>query len=408
MNRTTAALALGVLSMSAPADGQSSGWAQWRGPDRDGAVTSFTPPGSWPEQLTRRWQVEVGLGYGTPLVVGDRVYLHTHVDGDEVTTALDAVTGEAVWRESYVSPYQMNPAAARHGRGPKSTPALSDGKLFTLGLSGILSGLDAETGEVLWRREAPAVGPIYGTGMSPIVDGDRLIAHVGGHDRGSLVAFDTETGDVHWSWNGDGPSYASPIIATVAGTRQLITYTQSNLVGLDVATGELLWGVPFTTRLFQNIITPIIYGDVVISSGLDNGVSALRVTRRGTQWNVEPIWENADVSFYMSNPVRIEDAIYGLSHLNSGQFVCLDVTTGATLWATEGRQATNAAVVRAGDLLFLLSDEAELIVARASRSGFEPLQRYPVADSPTWAQPAIVGDRIYIKDDSTLALWSIP
>ena len=400
------ALAAGSLSATALGQQASSDWPQWRGPNRDGAVASFAPPSFWPAELTRRWQVEVGLGYGTPIVVGNRIYLHTHQESDEITTALDAATGEVIWQDSYGAPYQMNPAAARHGRGPKSTPVVADGRVFTFGLSGILSALDVRTGDVLWRRDRAEVGPLYGTAMSPIVNGDLLIAHVGGHDRGSLTAFDVASGDVRWNWNGDGPSYGSPIIADVAGTRQVITYTQSNLVGIEAATGDLLWGVPFTTRSVQNTFTPIVYGDVIISSGLGSGVSALRVVRRGTRWGVQTVWENTDAAFYMSNPVLIGDAIYGLSHHNSGQFVCLDASTGETLWRSEGRQATNAAIIRAGPILFLLIDEAELIVADASRSEFAPIQRYSVADSATWAQPTIVGDRIYIKDDATLALWS--
>ena len=389
------------------AQSQSADWPQWRGPNRDGAVIQFVPPPAWPEALTRQWQVEVGEGYASPVVAGDRVFVHTRRGDDEVVSALDATTGDVVWQAAYPAPYELHPAAVQHGLGPKSTPAISDGKLFTFGISGILSGFDLATGQLLWRRDAPAAGPYYGTAMSPVVEGDLLIAHVGGHDHGALTAFDTASGEERWSWSGDGPSYASPVVSELGGVRQVVTYTQSYLVGIAVASGELLWQVPFTTRSVQNTVTPIVEGDIVISSGLAKGLSALRVERADDAWTTHTIWENRSVSFYMSSPVIAGGAIYGLSDRNSGQYVCVDVASGDTLWMSEGRQAANAAVVRAGDVLLLLNNAAELFILETSRRGFEPLRRYDVAESQTWAHPAIVGDSLFVKDESTLARWSL-
>jgi outer membrane protein assembly factor BamB len=152
---------------------------------------------------------------------------------------------------------------------------------------------------------------------------------------------------------------------------------------------------------------PVLHGDLVMISGLDLGVTAFEVTRRDGRWAAETIWETKDVSMYLSNPVVIGDALFGLSHRSRGQFFALDANTGRTLWLGEPRQATNTAVVKSGDLLFLLNDNAELIVAKASRTGFNVLKRYTVADSSTWAQPAISGNRIFVKDASSLTLWTL-
>ncbi len=392
----------GVMAQSSGSD-----WPQWRGPNRDGAVIQFVPPSPWPEALTRQWQVEVGEGYASPVIAGDRVFVHTRRGDEEVVSALDATTGDLVWQEAYPALYALHPAAVQHGLGPKSTPATGDGKLFTFGISGILSGFDLATGQLLWRRDAPAVGPYYGTAMSPVVEGDLLIAHVGGHDQGALTAFEAASGEARWSWSGDGPSYGSPVVLELGGVRQVVTYTQSYLVGIAVASGELLWQVPFTTRSAQNTVTPIVAGDVVISSGLEKGLSALRVEREDDVWTTQTIWENRSVSFYMSSPVLVGGAIYGLSDRNSGQYVSVDVATGETLWMSEGRQAANAAVVWAGELLLLLNNAAELFILETSRRGFEPLRRYDVADSQTWAHPAIVGNSLFVKDESTLARWTL-
>jgi outer membrane protein assembly factor BamB len=397
-----------VIGVASAVGGQSrpADWPQWRGPNRDGAAASFAEPKAWPEQLTRKWKIDVGIGYATPILIGNRLYMYSRRDDNEVLAAIDAGTGKEIWQSSYAAPYTMHPAAVRHEKGPKSTPTFADGKLYTLGMSGIVTAFEAATGKQLWQKPASLPGPLYGTSMSPLVDRGLVIVHVGSHNQGALTAFDATTGAVKWSWTGDGPAYGSPIAADFDGTRQVIVFTQANLVGVSEATGELLWKRPFTTPSTQNTITPILYGKTIIVSGLNNPVTAFTVAKRGNEWVSENVWQNADVAMYMTNAVLAGDAIYGMSQRNSGQFFCIDAKTGKTLWTSAPRQATNAAIVRAGGLLFMLKDDAELIVAKASPSGFEPVKRYTVADSATWAQPTISGNRMFVKDVSTLALWT--
>ncbi|OLE84049.1 MAG: hypothetical protein AUF76_04480 [Acidobacteria bacterium 13_1_20CM_2_65_9] len=128
--------------------------------------------------------------------------------------------------------------------------------------------------------------------------------------------------------------------------------------------------------------------------------------KRDNQWTTENVWENADLPLYMTNGVVVGDTLFGMTHKNSGQFFAIDARTGKTLWTSAPRQATNAAIVHAGDVLFMLKDDAELIVAKASASSFEPVKRYTVADSATWAQPTISGNRMFVKDTNSLALWT--
>jgi len=385
---------------------RSPDWPQWRGPNRDGAIVSFTPPRSWPDQLTRKWKVDVGLGYASPVFVGNRVYMFSRRGENEVLAALDADTGKEIWQRSYAAPFNMNPAAARHEKGPKSTPTFANGKLYTLGMTGIVTAFDAADGKQIWQKPAPPVNPLYHTGMSPLVDRGLAIVHVGGHNQGALTAFDPNTGAEKWKWTGDGPSYSSPIAVDVSGTRQLIVMTQENVVGVAAATGELLWKRPFSTQFTQNIITPILYGDIIIYSGLDKPITAFKVLKRGNQWTTETVWENPALPLYMTNGVLVGDTLFGMTHKNSGQFFAVDAKTGKTLWTSPPRQASNAAIVHAGDTLFMLKDDAELIAAKASPTGFEPIKRYTVADSATWAQPTISGNRMFVKDTSSITLWS--
>src|SRR5687768_1637077 len=216
-------LSVGVIIGSLlPGVAAAADWNQWRGPNRDGIVTGFKPPATWSaNSLAKKWSVVVGEGHSSPVVVGDRVYIFAREDDKEVMRCLSSVDGKVVWQESYAAPYEMNPAARNHGKGPKSTPAVVNGSVFALGINGHVSAYDASTGAVRWRkdfaRDFKSTAPVFGASASPIVDGGNMIVHIGGDDSGALTAFDTATGKVNWQWDGDGPGYSSPIIATLGG-----------------------------------------------------------------------------------------------------------------------------------------------------------------------------------------------
>ena len=396
-------LLISSLQSQAPA----AAWPQWRGPARDGVASAFTVPPAWPAQLTRRWTATVGTGHASPIVAGNRVVVHTRQANREVVTAYDLESGKQLWQDGVEAPYTMNPAATGHGPGPKSTPAIADGRVFTLGISGIFSAHDLATGKLLWRKNAPPTPPEFGTATSPIVDGTSVIAFLGGQNAGALTAMDVAKGTVKWQWTGDGPGYSSPIIATFAGTRQIIVQSQVKLVGVAAADGRLLWETPLKTPYQQNSVTPLIVGDLVLSAGLENPTIALRVQAgAGKGWSVTPAWRNEQVSMYMSSPAVSGTTVFGLSNKNRGQFFAIDSATGKTLWTTKGREAENASIVRAGDYLLLATTNSELIVARANAGRYEEVKRYTVADSAMWAHPAFAGRAIIVKDVDKLTAWS--
>ncbi len=401
-----------VLGVIAPvvlgAQAPSGDWTQWRGPGRDGTVPAFTAPARWPEQLTRRWKVEVGTGHATPLVVGPRVYMFSRRGDNEVLAAFDAVAGRELWASGYPAPYTPNRLAIDHGQGPKSTPLFVDGRVFTLGISGILSAFDAATGVRLWHKPAPPAGPTYSTSQSPLFDHGQLIVHVGGYGKGALTSFNPVTGAVNWEWTGDGPAYGSPIVAEFGGTRQVITFTENMLVGVSAATGELLWSRPFHSARDVQAITPLVYKDTIIVTAFESGITAIRIAKRDGKWGTDNAWKNDDQYSRFSNAVIVGDAYFALSGKSGGLFMYLDARTGELLWKGEPRTAENAAIARAGNIVFALKDDGELIVADGSDPRrFTPLRRYQVSDTATWAAPSIAGNRLFVKDVSSLALWTI-
>jgi outer membrane protein assembly factor BamB len=400
MRKALLACIVGAATVAVHAQRPSRDYVQWRGAQRDGSASAFVEPKQWPDTLTRRWKVDVGEGYGTPLIVGDIVYVFTRVDGQEGITALDASRGRQRWRTQYAAPYTPAKPAAAHGAGPKATPLYHDGRLFTLGISGIVTAFDGRSGKQLWQSAAPNEAPFYGAAVSPLASRDLLIAHPG--DYGPLTAFDTRSGTVKWT-AGSGGFFASPILVSLEQTPQVVSATQDFVIGVALD-GRILWRFPSDGR--NGSTSPVLNNDMIIVNSPDR-VIAFRPQLRDGAWIVETMWETKDVSTYLSTPVVVDGVLYGLSTKQRGQFYAVDAKTGQVLWLGAPREADNTALVKAGQLLFLLNDDAELIVARSNRKAFDPIARYTVADSATWAQPAISGDRIFIKDVNTLALWTV-
>lgn len=385
----------------------SSDWPQWRGPDRTGVVAATLPaPEGWPEGLTPAWRVEVGLGHASPVVVDGRVYVFARSDDDdrEIVRALDLATGATRWEQGYEAPYTMNPAARGHGKGPKSTPLVATGRVFTLGIDGMLSSFSAVTGKMVWQTRFDdrfaETSPLYGHGTSPILAASKLIVHLGGPGRGALMALEPATGDVVWSTGDDGPGYTSPMV--IGG--ELVTQTETHLAGFSLDSGARSWEIPFRTPYDQNIVTSVPLGEGrFLFSGLDQPTRVLSLAAGDAPAS---LWES-EISFYMSTPVLARDRLIGFSNERRGHVVALDRDTGRTLWQSEGRMGENAAVVRWGPWVLVLTNEAVLHVIEASATSFTPIATYDVASTPTWAHPVPTRLGILIKDESSLSLLSL-
>jgi outer membrane protein assembly factor BamB len=386
-------------------------WAQWRGPNRDGVARDFVAPAQWPEKLKMIWKTEVGSGYASPVVSKDRAWIHARKGEEEAVSCLDLKTGKIIWTRGYPVAFTKNQYATEIGKGPHSTPVLYDGKLYTLGVTAILSCFDANSGELKWRREfgAPDTSKMFcGAAFSPVVDQGNLIVYAGDDIKGgSMIAFDPATGLERWKWTGEGPGYASPIVVELEGVRQIVTMTDKSVIGVDSGIGKLLWRMPWPDEWNENIVTPVLYKNTLIFSGVRKGTVAAQVTKNGAEWTVKQLWHNPEIAMYMNSPVLEGDHLFGMSSKRKGQYFCLEAATGKVLWITEGREGANAAILNSKDALLILTTDANLIVAKKSAKGFEQIAKYSVADSPTYAHPAPIGKMILVKDDASMALWSL-
>jgi outer membrane protein assembly factor BamB len=403
-NRTIAMIAGCVILVGAGCV-FAQDWPQWRGPNRDGKVSGFAAPEKWPGKLTQKWKTTVGLGDATPALVGDKLYVFVRQGDDEVAICLNADSGEKLWQDKYAA-QAVSGAAGRHP-GPRSSPTVVDGKVVTLGVGGILSCLDADTGKVVWRRdELSGVVPKFFTAMSPIIVDGMCIAHLGGQDNGAIIAYDLADGNQKWKWTGDGPAYASPVLMVDEGTKQIVVQTEKDIVSLDVADGKLLWQVPSPPQeRFYNSATPIVDGQTVIYTGQGRGTRALKVQKQDDGFVAKELWSNEEMGTGYNTPVLKDGLLFGLS--DKGNFFCMNARTGQPAWTDTAKQEKFGAVLDAGSVILALSSGSELIAFKPDDKGYFEVARYKVAETPIYAHPVISGNRVFVKDQESVAMWIV-
>ena len=411
---STAILFVGVWSVISQASlvEADDSWPGWLGSDRTGWVANFESPKTWPEDLSKVWSVEVGTGYGSPLVVEDRIYLHARQGDDEVVWCIDRSNGEIIWQKSFQVTFKTAGGGEYHGNGPKSCPVFADGRLFTMSINGTLSAWDAKSGQRLWQRnydnEFGKSHPNWGASTSPIVDGTHVITHFGTDDIGVLVALDVKTGEEAWGHGKDGPSYSSPLVAELNGVRQVIEWNHRTLVGVDSQTGKFLWEFPFPhIGSDQNMPTPTLHNGRVLLGGENRGIHSIRPELQDGKWIVTDEWHQKEVALDMSSAVINGGYLYGFSHYDSGRLFCLDPKTGEVLWTGPPRTGQNVMFLAAPGLMTALINNGELRVFEASPERYEPIASFRVAEGRTWAPPVLLLDAVLIKDHQHLTMWRL-
>ena len=419
-------------------------WPQWLGPQRDGVwretglVEKFPADGP-----PVRWRVNIGGGYAGPAVAQSRVYVadrqvaqgaanpknafdRGQIPGAERVLCLNEADGKILWQHEYDCPYAMSYPA-----GPRTTPLVSGGKVYTLGAEGHLFCFDAAKGTVLWSRDFKkdfnVPTPLWGFAGHPLVDGQKLICLVGGPGT-VAVAFDKDTGKELWrALSAKEPGYCPPMIYEAGGKRQLIVWHPESINSLDPDTGKVYWSEPFTSRSGLTISTPRKLGDQLFITSFYTGSILLRLD--ADKPGATKVWQSKKVSerdteelhSIMSTPFFEEGHIYGVC--SYGQLRCLKADTGERLWETlaattpnnkETRWA-NAFLVKHADRFFLFNEKGDLIIARLTPKGYEEISRAHLLD-PTnhdpgrdvvWSHPAFANRSVYARNDKEIICVSL-
>jgi outer membrane protein assembly factor BamB len=393
--------AFGLFALSAPA----ADWPHWLGPNRDAKVADFKAPDPWPKALAKKWSVKVGDGVATPALVGDRLYVFARDSGDEVLRCLKADSGDEVWKDKYPAKQVTGPAGGFPG--PRSSPAVADGLVVTLGVQGTLSCLDAATGAKKWRKDDTGSLPRFFTSSSPLLIDGLCVVQYGGETKGGVAAYDLKTGEEKWKWDGDGTAYASPVSLTVDGTKALVVETGKTIAAVSTG-GKKLWDTPFAvTGRGYNASTPMADGATLVFSGSNRGTKAVKVEKKGDALAAAELWTNRDLSVMYNTPVVKEGFVYGLAADDT--LHCLDAKAGTTVWSAKmkgggGRTAGYGSIVDAGAVLFLLSPAGDLVAFAPGGKEFKEVARYPVGGS--YAYPVIAGQKVYVKDKDAVTLWA--
>ncbi len=394
-----------ILMLIFSADLYSQDWTQFRGSRHDSKVTGFKAPASWPAELSQQWKDTVGTGDASPVLVGKKIYLHTRQGGDEVILCLDASTGKELWKESYPSATSTGPSASHPG--PRSTPAVANGKIVTFGITGVLSCLDAATGKVVWRKENPTNAvPTFFTGMSPLIVDGVCIVHVGTKDKGEVLALDLNTGNEKWKWSGDGPAYASPSLMIIDGQKHIVVQTEKNLLALNFSDGKLLWQIAALPMLrFYNCVSPYIDGNRIYYTGQGTGTKAIEVLKQGNSYTTKELWSSIEIGAKWNTPVLRNGFLYGFT--DQRRIYCLNASNGQTGWIDAATNSDFATILDCGSVIIGFPSTGYLIVMKPDPKAYTEVAKYKVSETPVYAFPIVAGNLIYVKDAETLMLYKI-
>ena len=399
---------LSVLMLSMTVlKGQAQDWPQWRGINRDGKVTGFKAPKTWPQQLNQTWKVTVGLGDATPALLNNKLYVFTRQGENELLQCLDAATGKQVWQSAGYPAVAVSGPAASHP-GPRSSVTVADGKVVTVGIGGDIACFDASSGKLLWRNEdyKNAV-PQFFTGMSPLISSGICYAHLGGPKTGQFIAFDLSSGAVKWKVEGEGPAYGSPVLMTIDGSKQIVFQAQTKLVSLNPVDGKQLWefATPVGTGRVQNATSPVADQNRIYFTGLNNGVNAIEIKKEGNSFVVNKLWSNPDFSTSYNTPLLKDGFLYGLS--NQNRLFCINAGSGQTAWSDNTALQNFGSIVDAGSVIVALTSNSNFVILKPDGQKFNQVALIKLAETPIYAHPILSGNRIFIKDNESLTLFTV-
>jgi outer membrane protein assembly factor BamB len=377
-------------------------WPGFRGPDRDSVIRGVHIDPDWSRRPpVELWRQPVGPGWSSFAVAGDRFFTQEQRGDDEIVSAYDWKTGEPVWRHRDAARFWESNA----GAGPRATPTLANGRVYTLGGTGILNALDARDGSVVWSRNAATdTGreiPPWGIASSPLVVGDVVIAAT----AGSLVAYDAATGTPRWFGPTGGWGYSSPHLLTLGGVTQIVLVNGPGAIGVAPSDGTVLWKLDWGG---DSIVQPAVLagGDLLIGSGSGladhTGMLRVSVARASGGWTVKERWTSNGLKAYFNDFVVHEGYAFGF---DGSILACIDLEDGTRRWKGGRYGHGQMLLLPDQDLLLVLSEEGELALVRATPDQFTEIARVPAIEGKTWNHPVLVGDVLLVRNGEEMAAF---
>jgi len=394
-----------VVDLPKPTATTTRYWTDFRGPDRSGHYRELAIRTDWPAGgLKPLWKQPLGGGYASFVVADGHAFTIEQRGPQEVVAAYDVLTGRELWTNASRAVFRE----AMGGDGPRATPTFHDGRIYAVGGAGELRALDAATGTVLWRTnildDAGATNLQWGMAAAPLVVDNAVVVLPGGSNSNSVVAYDRVTGKRAWSALDDAASYASPMLVTLGGVRQILVFTATRLVALDAGSHAVLWEFPWVTQYGVNASQPLLLGDdrVFVSTGYGSGAAAIQLTKDGDRFSVRELWRTNRMKNQFTSSVLHEGHIYGL---DESILACIDAATGALMWKG-GRYGYGQVMLASGHLV-VLTESGELALVRASAEKHIELSRFPVLDGKTWNHPSISSGYLLIRNLNEMAAFDL-
>jgi outer membrane protein assembly factor BamB len=388
--------------------GWAADWPQFLGPQRNGIYDGADLAEEWPTKGPQvLWQKSVGHGFSGPVVANGKLILFTRAADQETVTCFNAASGDAVWTFAYPTTYDDD---FGFDNGPRATPAISEGRVYTLGAQGLLHCLDLPTGKKLWsadlQTQFQAGKGFFGIACSPLLEGVAVLLNIGGAKGAGIVALRKTDGKLLWKTSNDEASYSSPVCASINGSRYALFLTREGLVGVDPATGQNAFDYSWHSRnrMSVNAATPLVIGnEIFVSASYGTGAVLLRLNGR----NLEKVWAGDDrLSNHYATSVALKGFLYGIhGRTDPGfspppQLRCVELKTGKVAWQNDSIGA--ASLILAGGRLLILTAKGELVLANANPESFQPQARARIFQDEVRAFPALAEGLFYARSKDQL------